>query len=209
MPSITDLDSVRLSSTSLIGEFSCGDADLDEFLHEDACDCLQELIAVTYLFKDGNTTAAFFSVLNDKIVYDCPLISKSAWKRFLRLKFPHPKRGYESYPSVKLGRLGVHTQYAGTGLGTEILDLIKMSFITDNKTGYRFITVDAYNNEKTIRFYEKNGFKFFPSDSIDTGQKTRLMYFDLRPFRDALVESGTDATDSEAYNQRPAISEKL
>ena len=39
-----------------------------------------------------------------------------------------------------------------------------MSFIKDwfrhedNKTGCRFIVVDAYNEEKVLRYYEKNGF---------------------------------------------------
>ncbi len=193
MGGIADLELVRLLPGMAIGDFSCGNADLDEFLRDDACNYLKELIAVTYLFKNGNTVVAYFSVMNDKIVYEKGILTNSAWRSFLHEKFPHPKRSYKSYPSVKLGRLGVHTKYAGKGIGTEILDSIKMSFIDNNKTGCRFITIDALNKADTIRFYERNGFKFFPSDKIDTGQKTRLMYFDLRPFRDALevIEKGS------------------
>ena len=188
MAVIAELDFVRLSPEMEVGDFRCGDADLDEFLRDDACDCLRELLAVTYLFRNSDTVVAFFSVLNDKIVYEELAPSKSAWRKFLRGKLPHAKRGYKSYPSVKLGRLGVHAEYARKGIGTEILDSIKMSFITKNKTGCRFITVDAYNNPDTIRFYERNGFKFLPCDSSESKQKTRLMYFDLRPLRDALEE---------------------
>ncbi len=28
----------------------------------------------------------------------------------------------------------------------------------DNKTGYRFIVVDAYNEERVLKYYDKNGF---------------------------------------------------
>ncbi len=53
-------------------------------------------------------------------------------------------------------------------------------FLKDNRTGCRFITIDAYNNERTLRFYEKNDFTFF-SDK-DKNKKTRSMYFDLKRY---------------------------
>jgi GNAT superfamily N-acetyltransferase len=65
----------------------------------------------------------------------------------------------------------------GLGIGSEILDYIKSWFTDGNKTGCRFIIVDAYNNEKTIKFYKKNGFSFLLSS--DELQETRLMFFDL------------------------------
>jgi ribosomal protein S18 acetylase RimI-like enzyme len=83
-------------------------------------------------------------------------------------------------PAVKIGRLGVHTKYQKSGIGTQLLDTIKFLFIDNNKTGCRYITVDAYNNEKTIPFYRKNGFNFLTES--DSGDTTRLMYFDLRWF---------------------------
>lgn len=71
-----------------------------------------------------------------------------------------------------------------------------MSFIKDwfrhedNKTGCRFIVVDAYNEEKVLRYYEKNGFvPLYKTETIeklyyDIPQeeplKTRLLYFDLK-----------------------------
>lgn len=44
-----------------------------------------------------------------------------------------------------------------------------------NKTGCRFIIVDAYQN--AIPFYERNGFVMLSSRDIN--DETRLMYFDL------------------------------
>ena len=45
----------------------------------------------------------------------------------------------------------------------------------DNKTGCRFITVDAY--AAAIPFYLRNG--FVPLNEEDADEPTRLLYFDL------------------------------
>ena len=80
-----------------------------------------------------------------------------------------------SYPAVKLGRLGVSNEYKGQGVGRIIIDFLKIHFVTNNKTGCRFITVDAY--DKSLQFYEKQGFSYL-TDS-DIGKDTRQMYYDL------------------------------
>ena len=54
-------------------------------------------------------------------------------------------------------------------------DFIKSYFLTDNKTGCRFLTVDAY--AAAIPFYVKQ--KFIPLDTEGENQVTRLLYFDL------------------------------
>lgn len=59
--------------------------------------------------------------------------------------------------------------------GTTVLDYIKSMFVLENKTGCRFLTVDAYL--KAVPFYEKNGFRFMNTEDDDS--HTRLMYFDL------------------------------
>ena len=44
----------------------------------------------------------------------------------------------------------------------------------DNKTGCRFIVVDAYNEEKILRYYERNG--FVPLYKTDVIEK---QYYDI------------------------------
>ena len=56
-----------------------------------------------------------------------------------------------------------------------LLDFIKTLFVINNKTGCRFITVDAY--KAAVPFYEKNG--FLPLTSKDNNEHTKLMYYDL------------------------------
>jgi len=156
--------------------FDCGDIDLNEFLRDDAFPHQKELLAVTCLIRYGSDIAAYFSVLNDKISSE-EFPSKSK----LRV-LPFSKRRYKSYPAVKLGRLAVASHFQGQDLGTQLLDYIKMWFIDRNKTGCRFITVDAY--EQAVSFYERNG--FIPLSEQPEDNHTKLMYFDLKPVAEQL-----------------------
>jgi len=164
---------IRLSPDHSILPFDCGDEDLNDYLSSLAKPSYQRLVSVTYLFEKSNKTIAFFSVANDKISLE-DIESKTLWKTFM----PHTKR-LKSYPAVKIGRLGVHSDCKTQGIGTAILDYIKELFITNNRTGCKFITVDAYDT--SVKFYEKNGFKYFSSK--DQNEDTRQMYFDLLPYK--------------------------
>ena len=176
---------VRLSLDTVIGDFDCGDSDLNDFLGTDARNYLLQLLAVTYLIMDNDKPVAFFSVFNDALTSDPNLPGiKTTWNRIVRA-IPNDKRR-KIYPAVKLGRFGVTKEIQSKGLGTEILDWIKMSFVTNNKTGCRFITVDAYNNERTLKFYQRNEFNFLSPD--DEKKDTRQMYFDLKPFHDKIIQ---------------------
>jgi GNAT superfamily N-acetyltransferase len=184
----------RLTPTSIVQHFDCGDADLNDFLLNDAPRYTEELLTVTYLVVDGNEIAAFFSLSNDTLTCDPDPESgaKAIWNRLAR-RIPYPKRR-KSFPAVKLGRLGVSQKYQRCGLGSDILDLLKMSFVCNNKTGCRFITVDAYNNPDTIDFYRRNNFDFLIAG--DEKDDTRQMYYDLKPFYLLNAASGKPLTEA-------------
>ena len=99
--------------------------------------------------------------------------SKTKYNRFSR-RFNNHKR-LKSYPAAKIGRLAVDASLKGNGIGQRILNFIKCYFTADNKTGCRFITVDAY--AAAIPFYLRNG--FVPLNDEDIDEPTRLLYFDL------------------------------
>jgi GNAT superfamily N-acetyltransferase len=117
-------------------------------------------------------------------------IISSARNRVQR-SITNAKRGM-NYPAVLIGRLGVSSDFRGKGLniGSQILSFIKDWFRADNKTGCRFIVVDAYNNDRTIHFYERNGFKTlykteqeernFLKLKEEEPLETRFMFFDLK-----------------------------
>ncbi|MCD8184166.1 MAG: GNAT family N-acetyltransferase [Bacteroides sp.] len=69
----------------------------------------------------------------------------------------------------------------GKAIGSFLLDFVKSYFIEDNKTGCRFVTVDAYAN--AVPFYLKNGFT--PLTDNDQDDPTRLLYFDLGDIADS------------------------
>ena len=161
-----------------IKPFKCKDSDLNGFLFDDAQKYLTELMAVTYLLEDlpQSKTVAYFSLLNDKITFDPE--QRSIWNKLSR-RVANPKRR-KHYPAVKIGRLAISEEFASQGLGRDIIRLIKFMFTHDNRTGCRFITVDAYQN--AVGFYQRCGFDFISEK--DQNDVTRSMFYDLKRFQD-------------------------
>lgn len=177
---------------SFCNPFSCNDQDLDEFFSKDAFLYDIELLGKTYAWLDSadpRHILGLITLANDSV--KSKLIASSARNRLQR-GVANAKRGI-NYPAVLIGRLGVSSDYRGKGynIGSQILDYVKDWFrLTDNKTGCRFIVVDAYNNERTLKFYERNGFRplykteqeerDFLELNEDEPLETRFMFFDLK-----------------------------
>ena len=162
----------RITNTVAQLPFCCGDEALERFYHQEAV-----------LYAD-----AFFTVSNDSV--KTSFIPKSSTNRVQR-KIPGQKH-LRTYPAVMIGRLGVAKEYQGSSyhIGQQVINYLKSWFVEeDNKTGCRFMVVDAYNNDRTLNFYIRNGFKFLYSNEeqerielqIDQNEKllTRHMFLDL------------------------------
>lgn len=153
--------------------FTCGDDDMDEFFRQDALDYTHFLMGKSYCFRlkdDKRTIVACFTISNDSIrIYDLPSSRRNAmWNITNREKM------LTRYPGVLIGRLAVADSFSGRGIGSEILNFIRMWFLDDaNKTGCRFAIVDAKNEPLILRFYEKNGFKTLFSREIDEDLYTK------------------------------------
>jgi len=170
-------------------KFSCGDNDLDDFFRNDAEKYERQLLGKSYCFRlksDRTVVICVFTLSNSSI--DARNLPNNR-KRKLTENIPHEK-SLSSYPATLIGRLGVDKDFGGKGIGKELMDFIKKWMLDPvNKTACRYLTVDAYNNEATLKFYEANGFKtLFSSDKQekeyiglpqDKDLKTRIMYFDL------------------------------
>lgn len=172
---IQEFTLVRLTKNHNILPFDCGDNDLNEFLLFSSKLFQQDLLAVTYLLEDieANKTVAFISVLNDKISAQY-FESNNKFKNRIQKIFPEPKR-FRDYPAIKIGRLGVSKEYERKHIGTDLINLIKYLFISENRTGCNYITVDAYRD--SLAFYEKSEFVYFSDKDIN--DDTRQMYYDL------------------------------
>ncbi len=170
--------------------FTCGDDDLDDFFQNDAMRYQKELLGKTYCFildENPKTIVCMFTLSNDSIRVD---VIPNNRGRKLSQDIPREKR-MRRYPGVLIGRLGINAAFRNKGIGTELLDFIKSWFIDEeNKTGCRFLIVDAYNSEAPLGFYIKNDFLFLFSSELQEAENlgydlakalhTRLMYYDLK-----------------------------
>ncbi|MDR0437529.1 MAG: GNAT family N-acetyltransferase [Bacteroidales bacterium] len=184
---IEDLESgrtriVRLTDTHSIKQFDCGIDDLNDFLFSDAKIYLQYLYATTYLLESNDRTIAYYSLQNDLLQID-PHIDRDFYSEISETipdkdySFLLGMKDISTYPAVKIGRFAVDTEFQRCGYGTQILNFIIMSFLSGNKTGCQFITVDALNNLDTLRFYERNGFSYVTL--FDCNKPSRQMYKNL------------------------------
>lgn len=165
----------RLNIGDSISAFDCNDEDLNDFILNEACLYRNALLSVTYVVEDKTThdILAYFSLANDKISIS-DFESKTEFNRFRKHKFVNEKR-LRSYPAIKIGRLAISPKAQHQSIGTYLLEFIEDYFIIDNKSGCRFVTVDAYVD--AIPFYIKNNYQFLNNDDED--KRTRVMYFDL------------------------------
>lgn len=161
-----------LTPEIVVAGFDCGDSDLNDFLLEDALHFYEKRIANTFVLEDEGKIVAYFCLLNDKV--SRLEITNSRWKE-IRDTFPDGKH-FRSYPSIKIGRFAVSTDYRGQNIGSLLMDLLKDQLLEEHSSSaFRFITVDAYVS--AIPFYERNGFKLLKEK--DENEYTRLMFFDM------------------------------
>ena len=189
-------------------DYTCKkDADIEEFFKSEFKDYNRQLLGKSYCFltrEEVPRLACAFTLSNSSVRVD-RLSNKKRNK--INRDIPNSKRRSQ-YPAVLIGQLAVMDDFHGIDLGTKVMDFIKSWFIDPhNKTGCRYIVVDAVNQKNVLEFYENNGFKyFFASDEEEMNymsglsnqgfwtkiqkliglkkadpiyRKTRLMYFDL------------------------------
>ena len=189
--------------------FSCSkESDINTFFHTEYEDYNHQLLGKTYCFvtEKSHHIACAFTLANSSIKVD--FIPKRK-RNFLNRKIPNVKRRSQ-YPAVLVAQLAVFDGFHGQDLGTDLMDFIKAWFIDPlNKTGCRYIVVDAINKPRVLQYYHDNGFNFIfdderdetdyvrhiessnswirrilpkwfhPQNSNQEYRQTRLMYFDM------------------------------
>jgi len=131
-------------------DFSCDDEDLDEFLKEDSIKQKDFMLNSTYIAIYEKEVIRFFTLSTDNI----PL--KNLGKEYKRL-FKEKNIKYEKLPALKIGRLGVKSNFKRKGIGRYLLESIFSKSIDSwsKSTGFRFITINAYPKSHIISFYER------------------------------------------------------
>lgn len=142
-----ELTIVGLNRGLNLDSFDCDDADLNDFLKNDAFSHEEKNIVKTYVCLYQNNPVAFFSVCTDAIK-----LSKTEREE----EFGQPKT-YPDYPAIKIARLAVAKDFQRRGMGSFMVNIVIGKGIELSKSiGCRFVTVDAY--QKQADFYKKMGF---------------------------------------------------
>lgn len=174
-----------LTKDYIFKDFDCGNQDLNEFLLNDSKVYLKHLRYTTTLLETDTRIIAYYSLANDLLsVYDLEDFAEEMSDSKIDIKFWDRFLNQKMYPSAKIGRLAVDQYFQSQSIGTMLINSLVQSFIKKNKTGCQFITVDAIsdNTQRTIRFYEKNGFKMLTSS--DCNKPSRQMYKSLLEYID-------------------------
>lgn len=171
--------------------FSCGDSDLDDFFYSDALAYETDLMGKTYcwVLNDDVTHIVGYVTLANAGIQTTHMQNNP--KRNLHKSIAYNKQG-RTYPAVLIGRIAVAKEFQGKEfrVGSQMMDFVKDWFVADdNKTGCRYVLVDAMNTEHTLNYYERNNFKpLFPRVKDERefynikekeDLRTRMYYFDL------------------------------
>jgi len=168
---LDELTVVLLKKGIVVGRFDCGDADLNEFLKEDAFAYSEQELAKTYVALYRNEPVSFISVCADAI----KLSDEETEAEFGK------KKEHADYPAVKIARLAVARQHQRSKIGITMVEYaIGKAIELSESVGCRFVTVDAYPAQQ--RFYEKCNFTRNEKDSSGANVSMRL---DLLPFKQA------------------------
>jgi len=138
----------KLSDDSDVSTFVCSASrDLEGFLRNDAKIRQQEKISTTYLVYSGEVLVGFFSL-------SMGCITSGSVKR-MDIEIDNPPN---KYPALLLARMATTDGMRCLGIGREMLKRVfAMGFRLTDQIGCRFVKVDAKNDPRTIRFYEKYG----------------------------------------------------
>lgn len=181
-PAATDRNTVRHSAGWCLRQFhelpvdgfDCGDGDLNEYFREDAIEAHNQMTCETFALTHQDAPAAVIGLVS--VCNDVVAVNKlRVFPQFART--PEAKLNYKEWPAVKIARLGIRKEIQRKDVGSHLLNLLKTLFVFENRTGCRVMTVDAYNQDAVLRFYQKNEFQFLTDK--DKGRHTRSMWFDL------------------------------
>lgn len=150
-----DFDIQPLVKSHPRAAFSCGNALLDRYLHEQARREQERRIARVYVLvhRPTGVIAGYYTLSSSSIkTVDLP--------DDIQRKLPR----YEATPAILLGRLARDLGFRSAGIGERLLtDALQRALDAQTRIGAIAVVVDAID-ELAARFYEDYGFIRFPRD---------------------------------------------
>jgi predicted GNAT family N-acyltransferase len=189
---LSDCNFFELQAENPITDFDCDDNDLNDFFNHDALLFQSEKLGQTYYYRLNEMQQVVCAFLLSADSLKTVLLSGSRIKRVREL-IPREK-ALQSYPAFLIGRLCVSVEFAGQGVGSQLIKNIKFYCNSKFPTLVRFLIVDAYNNDAVLTYYQKNDFSFVFSTEQQEKEKenikkalkdneilrTRQMFYDMK-----------------------------
>jgi len=169
-----EIELISEKHKSLLESFKTDNFELKQFLLEDALGNQEIGISYTYLwfYRKNNELVAYITLLADAIHVHGTLLGRSFLEKGV---------GYKTLPALKVGRLCVHKDYTGQGIGTLTTDFAMKKLIAINEqvsVGCRFLIVDA--KKDAIHFYKKMDFQVLKAREKGTLPMYRDMLKQIR-----------------------------
>lgn len=145
-----------LSATHNVKAFTCSIPEFAEYL--------QRYALKNQLSGYGRTTVAVDQATGDVLGY----YSLCATSIDVSSLSPSVTKGFPRYPipGVLLTKMARSQTHDGVKLGTKLLiDAMRTAHLVGAQIGWRFMVVDAYNNE-VVPFYTKFGFTPLSTESL-------------------------------------------
>jgi predicted N-acetyltransferase YhbS len=136
----------KLGSLHHVVAFDCGSEPLNKFLHQYARQNQKADGAQTYVCLDGETVIGYSTLVVGEIEHaDAPARLSKGLSR-------HP------VPIMLLGRLAVHVDWQGKGIGSSLLkDVIKRTIAAAEIAGVRALVVHA-KDDSAAAYYKRFNF---------------------------------------------------
>lgn len=167
--------------------FCCGCKELDNYIKSNLLICAENhyISAYTVRLKSSSDLIAVFTLANDALIIqsdedkkdviaDSPIISDSNYADYFMKQ--------TSFPAINIAHLAVDEKWQSCGVGRVILDVIIGTYANFKSSGCQFITVDAINNNRVMKFYTINN-GFIPLTVYDMNNSTRRLYLPLEVFK--------------------------
>jgi GNAT superfamily N-acetyltransferase len=133
--------------------FSCGQDDLDRYLRQQATQDTRRNVASLFVAETSGVIHGFYTLSMASVLLD-------RLPERLARKMPR----YPTVPAVRLGRLAVHIDAQGRGLGTYLL-MDAMARALRSEVAWAAFIVDAVS-EAARSFYLHFGFQSFADDPL-------------------------------------------
>jgi GNAT superfamily N-acetyltransferase len=156
-----ELSILLLSSRYDLSPFDSGDAELNDFLKNDALREQKEFLSKTHLCFYRDRVAGFISMAADSV---------QAKKDKLDPSQIIDDCEYPVYPCILIARLAVDKKLHGYGVGSYLLSLA-VGYAMESPLGCRYLAVDP--KDSALEFYDKIGFRFWTKSQ-------RRMFLNLR-----------------------------